>query len=96
MTLRYADKPQLMNFGDTHGRTFSPEDKDPFSRFPANARPIASAPEQSTRPVVVYDSNGVGRHAIHHRGVWCAVESVRDPYTGRSSNKTTAPKSAFL
>jgi hypothetical protein len=51
-------------------------------RIPANAAPIATAPQNSSRPVLVYERDGSRHPAIYHKGQWMKVVSVRDPYTG--------------
>jgi hypothetical protein len=76
MTLKYADTPQYGNQ--------SPRD-DWRQRFPQGAQPIASAPENASRPVWVFEPSGDGYLAVHHRGQWQKLCEDRDDRTGTTS-----------
>ena len=68
MTLRYTDKP----YGG-HG----PKSDDWRGRFPADAQPIASAP-QTAQPLLVYEPNGAAHWALHHNGGWRELKPYKD------------------
>lgn len=78
MTLRYTRYP--------HGR------EPTLPKFPSHARPIASAPTQTTRPVVVFEADGKQHQAIYHRGQWQKIERTYDPYSGRTQVTTTGQR----
>jgi hypothetical protein len=69
--LRYSDKPQLI-YG-------SQQSADSWrERFPANAQPIASAPERSAQAVMVYEPSGRGHVAMYHSGCWRTLMPQKD------------------
>jgi hypothetical protein len=80
MALRYSDKPQL-NYGTNSPYGGSRYD-DWQNRFPRGAQPIASAPQATSTPVVVYEPSGEGHRAVYYRGQWMKLAATRDPYTG--------------
>ena len=68
MTLRYSNRPVV-----------GPQKQEDWrSRFPANARPIETAPAMGSRPIRVFEPNGHSKWAIHHAGGWKVVEMVLD------------------
>jgi hypothetical protein len=77
MTLKYSDKPQL-----SYGRATG---DDWRGRFPADAQPIATAPERSATAVLVYEPNGQGHWAMHYSGAWRKVAPFKDWRTGSIS-----------
>jgi hypothetical protein len=79
MTLKYSDRPQLM-YGENR-----PTIEDLWRRFPANAQPIATAPENSGRLIYVFEPDGE-RHVagFNSRHGWVKAESRRDEHTGAS------------
>jgi hypothetical protein len=72
MALKYTTEP--------YGGTTKQDDWR--SRFPANARPIATAPEQSARPVLIYEPDGKSHWCLHHRGQWQKLQPFRDGRDG--------------
>src|SRR5262249_12549295 len=76
MSIRYVSTPQLHYYGQ-------PRVTDNYrSRFPANAQPLATAPSNSARPVWIYEPNGKGWLALHHRGQWQKLVRQTDNRTG--------------
>jgi hypothetical protein len=73
MVLKYSDKPQL--HGGQSGSNWR-------GRFPADAQPIATAPERSAQPILVYEANGTGHWALHHGGAWRKLAPYKDWRTG--------------
>ena len=78
MGLKYVDKPWGID-----------PPRDVFDRFPKHARPIATAPEQTLKPVIIYNSDGVGHPAVYHRGLWNRTEVLFDPYTAKTRTVMT-------
>jgi hypothetical protein len=72
MSIRYTEKP----YGG-HGSRAA----DPWSRFPANAQPMQSAPTAAS-PIKLFENDGRARYGVHHLGSWREVERVRDARTG--------------
>jgi len=54
-------------------------------RFPADAQPIATAPERSGTPVWVVQANGQGHWALHHNGAWQKLQPFKDFKSGAVS-----------
>jgi hypothetical protein len=77
MVLKFCDKPQV-NYGGQGSDKWQ-------QRFPADAQPIASAPECSATPILVYEPNGTGNWALHHNGAWRKVAPFKDWRTGAVS-----------
>jgi hypothetical protein len=74
----------------THDQYRRKEASDDWrNRFPANARPINSAPERSARPVWVFEPSGEGWLAIRHLNQWQKLGPVRDDRTGATSLRMT-------
>jgi hypothetical protein len=67
MSLRYSDKPYGGQASGDNWRT----------RFPQDARPIATAPI-SAQPILVYESNGAAHWALHHNGGWRELKPHKD------------------
>jgi hypothetical protein len=74
MALKYSDRPQV-NYGGRQPDNWQ-------ARFPAHARPIASAPI-GARAVRVYEPSGRSALAIHHLGAWREVSFFRDAFSGQ-------------
>src|SRR5262245_30828054 len=72
MVLKYSDKP-VLNYGGTGSKT-----DDLRSRFPAEARPIATAPGMSATPIIVYEANGAAHWALHYNGGWRELKPHKD------------------
>jgi|SRR5215471_15051319 len=72
MTLRYSDKPQLI-YGNQQGSV-----SNFWQRFPQGAQPIASAPERTSQPIVVYETNGLPHLALHYNNTWRKVVAYKD------------------
>ena len=54
-------------------------------KFPQHAKPIATAPQATSRPVWVYERDGKRHPALFHKGQWMRVVSYpRDPHTGQT------------
>ena len=51
-------------------------------RFPANAQPIASAPQASPRRIRIFEPNGKSYAAMYYKGAWQKTATERDPYSG--------------
>jgi hypothetical protein len=74
MSIKYASTPQM---------TYGPrQSANPWSRFPAGARPIATAPEQSAAPILVHEADGKSCWAIFHRNGWQRLAPFRDHKSG--------------
>src|SRR5215475_2649447 len=71
MSLKISDKPQL-HYGNQGSAN------DIWKRFPAGAQPIATAPERTSQPIVVYEPNGTGHWALHHNGAWRKLAPFKD------------------
>jgi hypothetical protein len=78
MVLKFLDKPQL-------GRNPSGAGDDWRSRFPEGSQPIATAPEQTSTPIVVYSADGTAQWALPHRGGWAKLQAYKDFKTGAVS-----------
>jgi len=83
MPLRYSDRPVL-----SYGGQQSP-DNNWRSRFPAHARPIATAPSNTSRPVWVYEPDGHGWLSIFHNGQWQKMRRDHDNRSGTSQLRMT-------
>jgi hypothetical protein len=68
VTLKFTDRP--------YGGHGSKQD-DWRTRFPADARPIASAPI-SAQPILVYEANGAAHWALHHNNSWRELKPYKD------------------
>jgi hypothetical protein len=75
MSFRYSDKVQLRSGPQTA--------VDVWSRFPANAQPITSAPQLGSQPVKVFDPSGKSRWALYHCGAWRGLAPQKDFKTGQ-------------
>jgi hypothetical protein len=65
MTLKYRNRP------------YGPQQpQDPFSRFPRNAQPIATAPAMGSRPIKVFEPSGKAHWAVHHGDTWKVVANM--------------------
>jgi len=71
MTIRYRSTPQV-RYGNS-GSHF-----DIASRFPPEARPIGTAPENLTTPIVVAGPNGQGFLAVPTRLGWERARAFKD------------------
>jgi hypothetical protein len=71
--IKYASTPQLRNGQQTNN--------DVWNRFPANARPIDSAPTMS-QPIKVFDPSGKSQWALFHCGAWRGLSPQKDFKTG--------------
>jgi hypothetical protein len=92
MSLKFSDKPQLLYGGSNrHSQNWG-------SRFPQGAQPIATAPQNSATPVIVYEPNGKGHWALNHGGGWRKLAPFKDwrsgavqwRMTGESINQPSA------
>ena len=72
MVLKFRDTPQTGNQGPSN----------PWPRLPQGAQPIATAPENSATPIVVYERNGQAHWALHHRGAWQKLSPKKDWRSG--------------
>ena len=72
MSLKFSDKPQLHG-GDGQGSV-----ANIWRRFPQGAQPIATAPERTATPIVVYEANGQGHWALHHNQAWRKLAPFKD------------------
>jgi hypothetical protein len=77
MVLKFCDTPQT-NYGNQGS-------DDWRKRFPQGAQPIATAPERSATPVLVYEPSGQGHWAINHQNAWHKVAPFKDWRTGAVS-----------
>jgi len=77
MSIKYASTPQLQ-YGPRQSAS-------PWARFPQNARPISTAPEQTSSPVVVYENNGFAHLALHYNNAWRKISPFKDPRSGAVS-----------
>jgi hypothetical protein len=75
MVLKYSDKPQLRYDSDNSRYNFN-------NRFPEGWQPIATAPQQTAQPVLIYESNGQGHWALHHQGAWRKLAPFKDGRAG--------------
>src|SRR5262249_5438237 len=84
MTLKYSQTP-VLHYGDSPRTDWRAERwKD---RFPCDARPIAEAPQTSSKPVIVYEPDGTAWHSLYYRGQWQKLVSERDPSTGETRTR---------
>src|SRR5215813_9095861 len=72
MSFKIASTSQL-NYSGNQGSA-----ADMWRRFPAGSQSIATAPERSATPIVVYESNGQGHWALHHNGAWRKLSPYKD------------------
>lgn len=82
MALTYSRTP-VLNYGGEP--TKSAADNSWRRRFPPEAQPIATAPLNTSTPIEVYEPNGEGWLAIHHRGQWQKLREDYDDRTGATS-----------
>src|SRR5215470_4032051 len=75
MSLKFSNQPQLKFNADGSRYNFQ-------GRFPQGAQPIASAPQETSQPLAVYEANGKGHWALHHSGAWRKISPFRDGCTG--------------
>jgi hypothetical protein len=75
MPIKYASTPQLRYGQQTNNNV--------WTRFPANARPIDSAPTMGAQPVKVFDPSGKSYWALHHCGAWRGLSPQKDFKTGQ-------------
>jgi|SRR5262249_2276244 len=78
MTLRYSDKPQL-HYGNQGSAS------NMWQRFPQGAQPIATAPQRTSQPIIVYEATGLPHWALHHNSAWRKLAPYRDWRTGTTS-----------
>jgi hypothetical protein len=73
MAIKYSDRPQLV-YGENRSTL-----EDIYRRFPANAQPITTAPENGGRLVYVFEPSGQ-RHVagFNSRLGWCKAEVKKD------------------
>jgi len=71
MTIRYRSTPQV-RYGDSGSRF------DIASRFPPEAQPIGTAPENLRGPIVVAGPNGQGFLAVPTRLGWEKARPFKD------------------
>ena len=71
----------MLNYGGGFASKYDGLD----GRFPKNAQPIETAPTATSKPIVVYDSDGSGHKALYYKGQWMRLQAVRDPYSGTTS-----------
>jgi len=76
--LKYASTPQLSYAQQGGGDKYQ-------NRFPAGSQPIATAPQMSSQPVIVYESNGQAHWALFHNNGWQALKPFKDFKTGSVS-----------
>ena len=74
MVLKFLDHP-VVHSGNQPA-------SDPWSRFPAGSQPIATAPERTSQPIIVYEPNGQGHWALHHNGAWQKLAPFKDGRDG--------------
>jgi hypothetical protein len=79
MSLKYSDKPQLSYGGDQGSAS------EIWRRFPQGSQPIATAPERTSTPIVVYEPSGQGHLALHYNQAWRKVAPFQDWRTGSVS-----------
>jgi hypothetical protein len=71
--IKYSNTPQI-----NYGR----QTTNPWSRFPAHARPITSAPTLGSQAIRVYDPSGKPHWALWHCSAWRGLSPRRDSKTG--------------
>ena len=74
LTLKYSQTPQLNYTGQQRGSA--------WARFPQGVMRIASAPQETSQPLAVYEANGKGHWALHHSGAWRKISPFKDGRTG--------------
>jgi hypothetical protein len=79
MSIKYSDTPQV------HYGKQRPAANNWRERFPPEAQPIRSAPTNSVTPVEIYEANGQGWLALHHKGRWNKLCEEFDDRTGKTS-----------
>jgi hypothetical protein len=85
MVLKFSAVP-VLNYGNESARKSVVPDNWQ-TRFPPGAVPIATAPQTSGRPVIVYRPNGEGFYALHYKGSWGKLESYKNSTTGETHTR---------
>jgi hypothetical protein len=49
------------------------------AKIPQDAMPIATAPQASATPVVIWGQDGKARWALHHRDAWRTLAPFKNP-----------------
>jgi len=75
MSLKFLDKSQIQSGGAS----------DIWQRFPQGAQPIATAPQNTSTPILVHEANGQGHWALHHNGAYRKLAPFKDWKTGAVS-----------
>ena len=70
MAIKYASSPQL-KYGGNHQSRLQ-------IKVPAGTYPIASAPQHTATPVVLYENNGRACWGMHHHDAWRRVSSFKN------------------
>jgi hypothetical protein len=82
MVMKFADRPQLLYNGGDRISDW-PAAKKPNNNNPnVQAYSMASAPENSPSPIVVYDENNRWYRAHHRKDAWRQVVPHRDHISG--------------
>ena len=76
MSLKFSNRA-VLHYGG--------QESNLWNRFPQGAQPIASAPQNSAQPVIVYESNGKGHYALYHRNGWQKLSPFKDSKDGSVS-----------
>src|SRR5262245_17784440 len=76
MALRFLNRSQIQS---------GQGGNDIWRRFPEGAQPIASAPERTSQPIIVYEPSGVGHWALYHRGALRNLAPFKDFKNGTVS-----------
>ena len=71
MALKYASTPQLRYGGGDHQSRLQ-------IRAPAGTYPIATAPEYTATPVVLYGYDGRASWGMHHQNAWRQVSPFKN------------------
>jgi hypothetical protein len=53
-------------------------------RIPQHAMPIATAPQNTSQPIRVYEPSGRSGPALFFKSAWHELQAQRDPYSGRT------------
>ena len=69
MALKFTDKPFTARGNQSD---------NVWNRFPEGTRPIASAPQDTASPVIVYTADGKGEWAMHYSGAWRKLAPFKD------------------
>jgi alkyl hydroperoxide reductase subunit AhpC len=77
--LKYSDKPVLC-YSD---KKLYDGVNDIQREIMADSQPMASAPQNAARPIVVIEPNGNVEDAMYYRGSWRVMAKIRDEYTGQ-------------